>query len=926
MRGSTASAYRESNDQEGSDHVGDRQDFLGPERKRLTLAETARFGVPETPSWFVRRARLVTELAGAASKPLLLVSAPAGSGKTSLAADWARSGDPATTGWVTFDDDDEVWGAVLHCLESLGVEVPARESGVVDALDRRPLALLAAAIRRHPERLRLVLDGYEFASAETGRALDFLLRHTEDHLQLVILTRVDPLLPLYRYRLEEKIQEVRASDLSFRDDEAQELMERSGVHLSTDSVHLLNTRIKGWAAGLRFVSRALAVRDDPDRAVAGVVAESGDIGEYLLGEVLEAQKPDVRALLLRTSVPETLYPGLAEELAERPALSPIGILTKINAFVEPVDEGLGCYRYYPFFRDLLRAQLAYESPELMVELQLRTARWLERADLPEASVTQLASIGAWEEAVQLTVGSLTIGRVLAGGPGGPFATALAHARVDTAEGWLVRAALSLGSRDTHSCDEALGQVQASCEPSGCDSATALSLALLRAVRACAADDPHESERLALEAERLLDEFEPRGHVADRPELSALVSMNRGVASLRLGRLPAATELLTAAAHAASAADLAVLEAECLGYLALLDAVAGNLNKAVRAATRSIALTDSAGLRAEGRPAQAYAALAKVALEQFELQAAGEHVRESDTCAHLGDDQVARSLVAEVRSGLLRARGRPTEAVAVAETALAELSGADLWLSDRLRIELVRARLAHGDVQRALGELDALAQPDPAELALATAEVRLGEGDADAVNGALAAADRRGSPLAVRVGSLVLEATRQHPRQDPARAVALLDRSLRMAAAEKMRRPFHEAGQPVHQLLHAAPRLATENSWLTRTLPTHPGPAIARGSAAGSARAHARVPAQRRPDDAGVTPDEPVRPMVETLTPKELEVLGHLADLLSTEEIAATMFVSKNTVRTHVRSILRKLGVTRRNVAVRQAFQLGLLVR
>lgn len=905
----------------------DRQDFLVPGRHGLSLAETARFGVPEVPSWFVRRARLVTELARAADKPLLLVSAPAGSGKTSLAADWARSGDLATTGWVTFDDgDDDVWGAVLHCLESLGVEVPARESDVVDALDRRPLALLAAAIRRHPERLRLVLDGYEFASAETGRALDFLLRHTEDDLQLVILTRVDPLLPLYRYRLEERIQELRAADLSFRDDEARELLERSGVILRTDSVHSLNTRLKGWAAGLRFVSRALAVRDDPDGAMAGVVAETGDIGEYLLGEVLEAQKPDVRALLLRTSVPETLYPGLADELAERPALSTIGTLTKINAFVEPVDEGLGCYRYYPFFRDLLRAQLAYEAPDLMDELQLRTAEWLERADLPEASVTLLTSVGAWEEADRVTVDSLSIGRVLTDGPGGPFATALRNSPVATTHGWLVRAALSLGFQDLRSCDEALEQVRALGEQSEESPATTLSRALVRAVRARAADDPDQAERLALEAGRALDQYEPRSQVVGHPELTALVSMTRGLALLRLGRLPAATELLAAAAQAAATGDLAVLEAECLGYLAVLDAVAGHLTKAVQAATRSIALTDSAWARAEGRPAQAHVALAKVALEQCDLHTVEEHVHASGACTHLAEDKVARSLLAEVRSGLLRARGRPAEALAVAETGLAALSGGDPWLSDRLRIELARARLAHGDARRALEELDSLAQPHPAELALATAEVRLSEGDTDAVTGALVASDRGDSPLAVRVGSLVLEATRQQARRDPARALALLDRSLRLAAPERIRRPFHEAGQPVYQLLRAAPRLATDNGWLTGPLPSHPGSAPARGPASPPVGAHPRVPAQRRPDDPGVTNGEPVRPLVERLTPKELEVLGHLAGLLSTEEIAETMFVSKNTVRTHVRSILRKLGVARRNVAVRRARELGLLVQ
>jgi LuxR family maltose regulon positive regulatory protein len=894
--------------------VGERQENPLPGREGTSRVptEAARFGVPQTPSWFVRRPRLLRLLDAALEKPLLLVSGPAGSGKTALVADWVRSHGDDTTGWVTFDDnDDDVWSAVLRCLVKLGLRFPAGGLGVEDALDRRPLALLANAIARHGERLRLVLDGYEFASAETGRSLDFLIRHTDHQLQLVILTRVDPVLPLYRYRLEESIGELRASDLRLNDDEAGSLLERSGVTLAPESVHALNVRLRGWVAGLRFVARTLVVRDDPEPAAADVVAETGDIGEYLLGEVLEAQKPEVRQLLLRTSVPETLYPGLADELAERPMLSTIGTLTKINAFVEPVDGSLGCYRYYPFFRDLLRAQLAYESPQLMTELQLRTARWLEREELLEPSVLQLTSVGAWEEAVQLMVGHLGVGTLLAQGSTGPLAATLGRAPVDSAEGSVVRAALALLAGDPDRCDLELTRLDASDRRVADPATTRFAVALVKAVRARTAADPRETLRLAEEALALTDRFERRGDLPVRPESTALLRASQGVALLRLGDLSGASEVLTVAAEAASATELGGLQAECLGHLGLLDALEGRLTRAVRSATRAVAVADTVGLTEETRPAEASLTLAWVALQQYDLHAARAHLQAASMSARL-DGVVPRGVLAEAQAGLLRAHGRSAEAVAVLERALAEVSTTDPWLADRLHTELARTRTSMGDPEAALLELDRLVLRDRPEPALAAAEARLARGDIDAVDGVLDTPRVREAGRHVQVSRLLLEARQQQVRLDAPAALAVLDRSLRLAAPDKLRRPFHEAAAPLQLVLRTDPGFTAEHGWLIRTLPSNPG------------SPRPRVPRQRTATALPPVDEQRRSPVVETLTPKELEVLAHLAELLSTEEIARAMFVSKNTVRTHIRSILRKLGVTRRNLAVRRARELDLL--
>jgi LuxR family maltose regulon positive regulatory protein len=147
----------------------------------------------------------------------------------------------------------------------------------------------------------------------------------------------------------------------------------------------------------------------------------------------------------------------------------------------------------------------------------------------------------------------------------------------------------------------------------------------------------------------------------------------------------------------------------------------------------------------------------------------------------------------------------------------------------------------------------------------------------------------------------VEVAQESRRKSSGRARVVLARSLRLAATEEMRRPFREATPAVQRLLASDPRLLREHHWLDRS--------------------GVQVPAQR---DAADGRQAPAPEVVESLTAKELEVLGHLEELLTTEEIAGKMFVSVNTVRTHVRSILRKLGVNRRNAAVRKARDLGML--
>ena len=262
-------------------------------------------GVPERPRQFLARSRLLDLLEADERCPLVLVSAPAGTGKTALVVDWVTTRAAARTEWITFDGDEAFWPGFVGCLERLGVPVSATSLPAGKAaLDVGVRRGIASSIASEATPITVVVDGYEVGSAAVAGDLDFLLRHTGHRLRLVLLTRADPVMPLYRYRLEETMTEVRMADLAFTDEEAGALLDEMGVRLAPESVRSLNGQTKGWVTGLRFAGKTLALREDPDGAVEQVVGDSGSIAEYLMGEVLAAHPPAVREQLMAKAFPK----------------------------------------------------------------------------------------------------------------------------------------------------------------------------------------------------------------------------------------------------------------------------------------------------------------------------------------------------------------------------------------------------------------------------------------------------------------------------------------------------------------------------------------------------------------------------------------------------------------------------------------------
>ena len=385
-----------------------------------------------------------------------------------------------------------------------------------------------------------------------------------------------------------------------------------------------------------------------------------------------------------------------------------------------------------------------------------------------------------------------------------------------------------------------------------------------------------------------------------PLLVGLVSTSKGIAAIRTGDLAVAGEHLTFASAAHPPEPLPAAEAG--GFLALLACFQGRLTPATELASQALAAAEQLGLPAEERPSAASLALAWVAVERCDLPAAIGHAAQAERSHFLGGDPMTRAVLALIQSRIEVARGHLPRARSIVQAAMGAVPPGE-WSTDVLHLEAARVALAQGElglVEEHLSRSSGRAEAETVLLEVQLALTRGDDLDVDATSAVLQASPS----LHVQVNGLLALASARLRSGSPGRARVAVDRALRLAAQEHLRRPFHEAAPEVRALLLHEAGLLARHQWL--------GPGR-------------RTPAVDRTKTGSLKPGvEDAAPVLEELTPKELEVLGHLAELLSTEEIASAMFVSVNTVRTHVRSILRKLGVPRRNAAVRRARELQLI--
>ncbi|MHB8946864.1 MAG: LuxR C-terminal-related transcriptional regulator [Bacillota bacterium] len=852
------------------------------------LLKTKMFAPPLRPN-LVSRPHLVNRLATGLTGPLTLVSAPAGFGKTTVLSEWRAADDGGTPMvWLSLDQNDNdplrFWSYVVAALQSVYPGLTGDAMAVLrDSPQISPEVYLTPLINAMDAPCVLVLDDFHaIESPQVHGGVLFLLEHLPPQLHLVVLTRVDPPWPLARLRAQQGLEELRTADLRFSSAEVAALLNgAAGCELDPDDLDLLVERSEGWPVALQLMALSLRGRPDPHGFVADFAGSHRYVADYLVEEVISRQPAAIRDFLLHTAVLERLSAPLCDAVTGTgQATDLLAQVERANLFLIPLDEARGWYRYHHLFADLLRAHLQQGEPGLVPVLHQRAAEWYDAQDLSLDAVHHALAAGdhalvarlieqhsdgwwMWSFADHIRVLSDLPPAVARSRP--IFSVMLAYNNV-------------LSGR----LEEATEMAEVAQELLGDAPSPDLS-AFLALIKACIAELTGAPYRLT-EVEVSAPRFIPETHVA-----------MRGSAEIMLAQLQQKSGDLEAAADTLAGAIQRDIRSQSYGGIPFAAYSLANLRyqQGRRREAESICQEYLAYIQARGEErfflnGHLHAMLSLLLLER------GETV-DAATQAGLGQRFAAAWQSADAISyvwpdcavaDVALAQGDPAAALAALDAAVrpghAESSDAE----PMVQALLVQAWLAAGN--RAAAERWA-AQRTPGLcyrselLDLTLARVWLAEGRPEAAPlfGQLAAAAEAGGRYGRLIEILALQAV-------ALRSVKPLQRALELAEPEGFVRSIRraESGGVLGDLLIRAQALGgPAGAYAARLLPAGPGG--------------------------------------ETLSPRERDILRLMAQGRSNQEIAATLFVTVGTVKTHAHHIFGKLDVANRAQALVRARELGL---
>jgi LuxR family transcriptional regulator, maltose regulon positive regulatory protein len=865
----------------------------------------------------IDRGDLLAALDRAAAGKVTIISAPAGSGKTSLLRAWAdRPGQPDRLAVVQVQRDQQdaqqFWLALISAVRdasgTTSGEPPAATPDFnAPAMAGRVLSELADA----RDGITLVIDDvHELHSQEALAQLTRLLNSLPPNAHAILTTRRDLRLRLQQLRLTGELAEIRAADLRFAERETRELLDASGITLSEAGAALLHQRTEGWAAGLRLAAISLAGHPDPERFVAEFSGSDRTVAEYLIAEMLERQPADVQDLLLRTSLLDRVNGELADLLTGRAGSEQILLsLEDANAFVVSLNPERTWFRYHHLFADLLRLELRRTLPEEVPVLHRRAAGWFTLHGQIVNAIRHTQAAGDWADAARLLADhsfSLTLDgqaqtmhALLRAFPPGADQPELALVRAmgDLAQGRLDEAAAYLAVAETYA-ETAPPERQRRLQVA----VASLRLSLARR-RGHLAGVIEQARFLASPVTGKSDE-----DIALDSDLRAVALMNLGTAEAWTLGLPDAPD---AERHLRESADLArqigrpYLEVGCLAQLGFASLVLHSYATTQRRCREAIALAERHGWGAEPVIAPALIMLAGTMVWTGEFDE-GERWLQRTRQALETDTGPDIMLLLRQTAGLLHAgRGRNHEALE--EFGAAEYLGSQLADSQALATRTTRWLLATqarlgmtGHARALLAALDD-ERASSGEIRNTLAVICLAEGDPAAALDAVAdvldgTASVLGYVTVMEAHLLAGLAYRELGDRPAANQAA--ESALALAEADRLVLPFAMTGSA--ELLEALPRHETAHAALLAEILDV---------------LHGLSPAAK--EQSALSP-------AEELSPGELRVLRYLPTNLSRPEIASELSVSLNTISTHVRSIYSKLQVRDRSSAVQRARELRLL--